>query len=248
MWATPLWTTFFSRFLPFFTPIAAPPSPARSTPCIHRARGAPPAKTGPFPVSPDLERLPCLALALGPFSRPCVGFGSLPSHGQPPAVPESAITPDVDEPFDVHRHLLAEVSLHLVLPLNDLPQLHDLILAEILHARRRRDSRLGQDLGGQPPPDAIDVGQPDMDLFLPREVNSGDACHISSLLCRCALPLPLFVPGIRAEHSNNPATPDYSTFRADRFDRRFHFHGRSALTRDGCRYLNRYVIRPRVRS
>src|SRR5207245_4548205 len=162
-------------------PHAAPPSPARSTPCIHRARGAPPAKTGPFPVSPDLERLPCLALALGPFSRPCVGFGPLPSHRQPPPVPEPAIAPDVDEPFDVPRHLLAEVSLYLVLPLNDFAQLHDLILAEILHARRRRDSRLGQDLSGQRPPDAIDVGQPDMYLFLPREINSGNACHTASL-------------------------------------------------------------------
>src|SRR5437879_5242425 len=70
-------------------------------------------------------------------------------------------------------------------------------------------------------------------------------CHPTLSVFR-ALPWP--VPGIRAEHSNNPATPDHSTFRADRFDRRFHFHGRSALTRDGCRYLNRYVIRPRVRS
>src|SRR3989475_13259792 len=196
------------------------------------------------PPSHDLERLPCLALALGLFSCPCVCFGSLPSYRQPPAVPEPAIAPDVDEPFDVHRHFLAEVSLHLVLPLNDLPQLHDLILAEILHARRRRDSRLGQDLGGQRPPDAIDVRQPNMDLFLPREINSGDACHTASLLSRCFLPLPLLVPGCRAEHSNDPTTPDHSTFRADRFDRRFHFHGRSALTRDGCRYLNRYVIRP----
>src|SRR6266571_4753507 len=159
MWATPLWTTFFSRFLPFFTPIAAPPSPPRSTPCIQRARGAPPAKTGPFPVSPDLERLPCLALALGPFSRPCVGFGSLPSHRQPPAVPEPPIAPDVDEAFDVHRHFLAQVSLHLVLPLDDLAQLYDFIFAEVLDTRRRRDSRLGQDPDGQRPPDAIDVRQ-----------------------------------------------------------------------------------------
>src|SRR5438093_8955460 len=127
MWATPLWTIFFSRFLPFFTPMPRLPSPARPGP----------AKTGPFPVSPNLERLPCLALALRPFSCPCVRFGSLPSHRQPTAVPEPPIAPDVDEPFDVHRHFLAEVSLHFVFPFDDLAQLHDLILAEILHARGR---------------------------------------------------------------------------------------------------------------
>src|SRR6266704_1375662 len=32
------------------------------------------------PPSPNLERLPCLALALGPFSCPCVCFGSMISR------------------------------------------------------------------------------------------------------------------------------------------------------------------------
>src|SRR2546425_2191518 len=88
----------------------------------------------------------------------------------------------------------------------------------------------------------------DVDLLVPRQINSGDTRHNPSLLSVSSLPLPLFVPGVRAEHSDDPATPDHFAFRTDRFDRRFHFHGRSAPSTDGCSYLNRYVMRPRDRS
>src|SRR5207302_4064651 len=106
-----------------------------SPPCRSSLTHPPrPRQDGPFPVSPVLQCLPCLALALGSFSCPCVCFGSLSSHWQSPPVPKPTIAPDVDETFDVHRHFLAKVSLHLVFPLDDLAQLHDLIFAQILHA------------------------------------------------------------------------------------------------------------------
>src|SRR5215216_5935482 len=54
------------------------------------------------------------------------------------------------------------------------------------------------------------------------------------------LALPLLVAGVLAHHADDAAAAEHLALGADRLDRRFHFHGVS--------YLNRYVIRPRVRS
>lgn len=56
------------------------------------------------------------------------------------------------------------------------------------------------------------------------------------------LPLPLLVPRICAEDSDNASPPDHFTFGANRLNRRFDLHNRPRS------YLNRYVMRPLVRS
>jgi hypothetical protein len=56
------------------------------------------------------------------------------------------------------------------------------------------------------------------------------------------LALPLLVPGIFAEDPDNASSTHHFALRTNRLDRRFHLHGRSLS------YLNRYVMRPLVRS
>src|SRR2546425_194670 len=54
MWATPLWTTFFSRFLPFFTPMLLLPHPPDRplAPCPPAQSPPPPSRSHPRGVPP----------------------------------------------------------------------------------------------------------------------------------------------------------------------------------------------------
>src|SRR5262249_26585214 len=81
-------------------------------------------------------------------------------------------------------------------------------------------------------------------LAAPRHCVSNQAARCASrrLVEASCSPLPLLVPRIFAEDSDDTAPPHHFALRANRLDRRFHFH---------CpphSYLKRYVMRPLVRS
>src|SRR5205807_2621598 len=84
--------------------------------------------------------------ALGAPAAPCVGPGALPADGEPAAVAEAPVGPDLDQPFDVHRDLAPEIALDQDVlgrgqPVDDRAKPPDLLIAEIL------DPGVGADVG-----------------------------------------------------------------------------------------------------
>src|SRR5919112_2352424 len=123
-------------------------------------------------LPPAYRRLRSLALA-------GVRLGTLPAHGEAPAVPDPTIRPDVYEPPDVLVDLASQVALDLDVLVYVGPDPGDLTLGEVTHLRVRVDIRFAPDLLRRRTPDAVDVGKPYLDPLLPGEVYSRNPRHAS---------------------------------------------------------------------
>src|SRR5919206_3096609 len=91
------------------------------------------------------------------------------------------VSADLDEPFDVERHLASQISLYPSLQLlaDDVAQLAHLSIAEILGANIWRDRGQLQEPLRSGRPDAVDVGEGDLDPLVPRDVHPGYSCHLA---------------------------------------------------------------------
>src|SRR5215472_713836 len=81
-----------------------------------------------------------------PFSCASVRFRPLPTDRKSLAVSQATVSPSVDQPFDVHRKGFSKIALDLVILLDDFTELHDLVLAEVLHPNRAIHAGLRQNL------------------------------------------------------------------------------------------------------
>ena len=90
----------------------------------------------------------------------------------------AAIAADLHQPLDVHRDLLAEVALDAALLLDHPADLPDVVLRQILHADVRADAGILEDVVRTDAPDAVDVGEPDLDALGARKIDACDTCHI----------------------------------------------------------------------
>src|SRR5436309_817415 len=61
----------------------------------------------------------------------CVGMRALTAHRQPTAVPKAAITAEIHQPLDVHRHLAAQIAFHKIIAIDGLADLDHFRLGEI---------------------------------------------------------------------------------------------------------------------
>src|ERR1019366_9148935 len=104
-------------------------------------------------------------------------MGALPARRQAAAMTDAAVRADVHQALDVHRDLGAQGTFNAIGLLD--------LLAETVHVRVREilDALVGADPGRRDDAarglatDAVDVGKADLDLFLPREIDAGYACH-----------------------------------------------------------------------
>src|SRR5690349_17424313 len=163
-------------------PVAASSLCACVPPCGGRAPvsdDAPERAVRLLLLAPDADGL------LGTASLASVGLGALPAHGQVPPVAEPPVRADLLEALDVERHLAAQVALHLVAPVDDVPEPVDLLLRQVPDTGVRVDVGLGQDLlaGGQA--DTEDVGEGDLHALLARDIDARDACHAYPCRCLC---------------------------------------------------------------
>ena len=94
---------------------------------------------------------------------------------------DPTVRADLAEAFDRLLPFAAQVALHLEVRVDVVAELRDLFVGEILDLRVRAEAELGCDLAGSRLADPVDVGQPDLEALLVREVDSGDACDGSAL-------------------------------------------------------------------
>src|SRR5579862_5693602 len=104
---------------------------------------------------------------------------ALASDRQVAAMAESAIGADFDETLDVHRNFLAQIAFHQAFGLNDCADAVDLFFAEVLNLLHRLDLRFVENSSGAGMPDAVDVGQRDVDVFLAGKIHACNTCHVS---------------------------------------------------------------------
>src|SRR5262249_52680228 len=135
--------------------------------------------------------------ALRALAGPRVGVGPLATHRQALAVTQAAVAAQVHQSLDVHGHLATEVTLDLVLALDDLAQGPRLVPGEVLGGRDRIDPGLADDVLGGLATDSVDVRQGD-DRALPgRQVDASDTSH--GVACPC-----LRVRGSPSEGNDQP--------------------------------------------
>src|SRR5262245_28742459 len=115
------------------------------------------------------------------LARARVGARALAAHRQAAAMPHAAEAADFHQPLDVHRDLLAEIALDAALLLDHPADLAHVVLGQILDADVRRHAGVLEDAVRAHPPDAVDVGETDLDPLGSRKINACDTCHVCSL-------------------------------------------------------------------
>src|SRR5437879_4652255 len=101
----------------------------------------------------------------------------LASNRQIAAMTEAAIGADFDEPLDVHRNFLAQIAFYKAFRLDDRTDAIDLFLAEVLDLLHGVHFRLVNDAEGARTPNAVDIGQSDVDVLLARKIDARNTCH-----------------------------------------------------------------------
>src|SRR5215211_1856293 len=167
----------------------------RYVPADPPARPARPARAPSLlPLPTHLPLLPPAYRGLRSLALAGVRLGTLPPHGEAPAVPYAPIRSDVYEPPDVLVDLASQVALDLDVLVYVGPDPGDLALGKVAHLRVRVDLGFAADLPRRRTADAVDVGEPYLDPLLPgkvypcypRHANPASACGGGS--CRSPAP------------------------------------------------------------
>src|SRR5581483_8001247 len=155
--------------------------------------------------------------ALRPLPSPSIGLRALPPHREPAPMPQPAIAPDVGEALDVRGHLTPQIALDPQ-PLDDFAQLLFVLRREILDPHVGVDPGLGEDALRGRQTDPEDVRETDLDALVARQIDAGDASHLS---------LNLLVLGVdAADHANASFAADVLARIADALDGGSNFHNR----------------------
>src|SRR5882672_1093703 len=153
-----------------------------------------------------------------PLPGPRVRPRPLPAHRQAAAVAAAAVALDLLQPLDVLLDHAPQRAFDHVALVHDGVDPRQLVFRDVLDLGLRIHARFLQDLIRQRLADAEDVGQGDPRLFVRRNFDAAYASH--------ALPLPLLVFRIRADHPHAPLATDDLTLLTDPFDGRSHLHDR----------------------
>jgi hypothetical protein len=130
---------------------------------------------------------------------------------------DATVGTDLGEPLDRLLPVAAQVALDLEVRVDVVAELRDLFVREVLDLRVRVEPELGGDLARGRLADPVDVGQPDLEALLVREVDSGDAGDGSAL--------PLLVPWVGADDHGRAVPLDHAAALAHGLDGRTYFHG-----------------------
>ncbi len=114
---------------------------------------------------------------------------------------DAPIAADVHEALNVLRALPAQIALDSDFTVDGVAQLDDLFLRQIAHLGVGVDAHDREYLVRGRAPDAVDIGESDLNPLLRRDVDACDTCHTD-------LPLPLTMTRVRADHLHRAMTAD----------------------------------------
>ena len=100
-------------------------------------------------------------------------------------MPDAAEAADLRQALDRLGALAAKVALDLQLAVDVAADLVDLVVGEVFHLLVRIEPERGADLLRGRLADSVDVGQPDLQTLLVREVDAGDACQVATPAFAC---------------------------------------------------------------
>src|SRR5688572_30749167 len=98
---------------------------------------------------------------------------------------QAAIAADLHQPLDVHRDLLPEIAFDAAYLFEHPADLADVVFREVLHADVRADARRDQHVVRPLPPDAVDIGEADLDPLRARKIDTCNSRHAYPCLCLC---------------------------------------------------------------
>src|SRR5215831_20861842 len=139
----------------------------------------------------------------------------------------TSVRPDLHQPLDVHRDVLAEVALDATLLLDDAADLPHVVLGEVFDANVWAHTRFLQDAIRAVPSDAVDVSEADLHSLRDRQIHACNTCHSSkpsALRPQPCLALSLFVLLVRADHPHDTLAADDLALVANPSDGRSDFH------------------------
>src|ERR1700682_503076 len=177
--------------------------------------------TQPISTRPTLPRnllLSCHATLPWTLAGARVGVRALAANREIPAVPQAAITLNLDEPANIHLDLFAEIPFHATLGFDGLTKAVNLFFREILNFFGGLNTGLGTQRTSASQSDPIDRSQSDPKSLLRRKIHTCATCHAGSLS------LPLLVFGVGANHPDHTAPVDDLALITNLFHRRTYFH------------------------
>jgi hypothetical protein len=156
------------------------------------------------------------------FAGPCVGASALATHGQTTAMTETTVATNVHQAFDVHGGFTPQITLD--------GENSDLVadflevgVGQIFDLFRVSDARSFANLPSAGATNTKDGGQAYLCMFVRRNVDASDTCHIRPLkLIQSALTL--LVTWISADHTNYALAADDFTVATNFFHRSRNFH------------------------
>jgi hypothetical protein len=101
-------------------------------------------------------------------------------------MPEPPVTPEVHQPLDTHRDVSAEITLHLMVPIDNLTNPHDLGVGQLVDPLFPGNTPLRADLLRRASTDAVNVRERDLDSFLSRNVYASNARQKRLSLSACS--------------------------------------------------------------
>src|SRR5215831_14018101 len=149
----------------------------------------------------DLRLLAAADRLLRPLARASVRLRPLATHREAPAMADPAIAPDLGQPLDRRRAVAPEIALHLELGVDERPEPRHLLVREVADLLVRVELELLDDLPGGRRADPVDVGEPDLEPLLGREIDACDSCHLA---------LPLLVTRVRADDDRAAVPLDHA--------------------------------------
>ncbi len=108
-----------------------------------------------------------------------IGVRALAADRQALAMAKPAIAGEIHQPLDVHRGGPAKITLNRVIGVDRLTNLKHFGVRQILHPAFGGDLQLARDFPGLGAPNAVDVGQRNLDALVGGDVDPGNTCHMN---------------------------------------------------------------------
>src|SRR5581483_1841446 len=145
-------------------------------------------------------------------ARAGVRLRALAADGQVAPVPHAAVRADLLQALDRLPAPASEIAFDLIVRVDQVAQLRNLVLRQVANLRVGREAELRADLLRSGLADPEDVGEPDFEPLLVRQVDAGDTCQIRSL------PLALLVARVGADDHGAPMPLDHAAALAHGLD------------------------------